>query len=117
MHRVSKCQYERDWCEDFLSMMYCKNLQVALLNALAEGGALHLLPASKVFPDTLQGCFVVKTPSPEIVQIFMQLLMGKQMQKACEAHGLVWELAKNTIQAFLSSGETELKFRNLKVVL
>lgn len=80
--------------------------QVALLDVLAEGGALHLLPSSKAFPDSLQACFKVKTASFQVVQAYVQLLVNNQMQKAYDANSLVWELASNTIRAFFASGGT-----------
>ena len=81
--------------------------QIALLNTLAEGSALHLLPSRAKLPPKLQSSFEVSEasePLHRVAQAYVQLAVDGQLLKAYDTGSLVWEMAVSVLQAHFTTG-------------
>lgn len=67
---------------------------MGLLDVLAEGGGLHLLPPIKNLPPAMQQSFQDGSSPPlEVVKCYSDLMTKNQLKKSRQEGSLVWELA------------------------
>ena len=76
-------------------------MQIALLHALADGGALHLIPSTKAFTEPMRTLLTATPLSIKTTETLVDLCIGGQLRKALATECLVSELLQAGIKGLM----------------